>query len=79
MAHICRKAIFKYVLAGQAGGDVISGAEDKLRIMQLFGSGINEYDIAFLPDKRDMAEERKMDKLQSVYYKHLTLPTICSV
>ena len=44
--HICRKAIFKHALAGQAGGDVISGAEDELRIMQLLGYGINEYDIS---------------------------------
>ena len=32
--------------------NAVLDAEDELRIMKLLGHGINEYDIAFLADKR---------------------------
>ena len=32
--------------------NAVLDAEDELRIMQLLGHGINEYDIAFVSDKK---------------------------
>lgn len=45
--------------------NAVSDAEDELHIMQLLGYGLNEYDIAFLPDKKGAAEEKKTQRPQS--------------
>lgn len=51
--------------------NAVLDAEDELRIMQLLGHGIGEYDIAFLEDKKTSCRKRCEPLWNSVMWRYL--------